>query len=212
MSIQTEEKFRVGASHIIGSYILPGEYIDSIHQQVNRKIKLLVAPCDEIVKAIKEKKLDIGFIESLVFDDALVYREWLKDEMVVCSKKQLPRSLGREELNHCRVVGRERGALSRVFIENFLEEQGLSYYDFDAIAEVDTPSAIIQSIKWSKPHAPITAVAFVSKIAIEYELKYNDLYASCVNNTPIVRRFHILYREDSQYIDVIKSICDEFLG
>jgi len=209
MSIETEDKFMLGASQIIGSFILPGEIIDTIHQQVNCRIKLTVAPCKEIVKAIKEKKLDFGFIEFPIFDDSLVYREWLEDEMVVCSKKPLPRSLGRDDLNKCRIVCKARGEYSREFTESFLEEQGLSIYDFDAISEVDNVTSIIQSIKWSKPHAPITAIAIVSNLAIEYELKYNDLYKSCINNTPIARKFYILYREDSKHVDIIKNICDK---
>ncbi len=211
MSTQAEEKFRLGASHTIGSYILPGEIIDTIHQQADRKIILTVAPCDEIVKAIKEKRLDLGFIEFPVFDDSLVYREWMDDEMVVCSKKKLPDSLGKDDLNRCRLVSSERGSLSRAFVEDFLEEQRLSYYDFDSVSEIDNPTAIIQSIKWSKPNAPVTAVAIVSKIAIEYELKYNHLYESSINNTPIVRKFYLLYREDSEYIDSIKNICEALL-
>ena len=208
MSTQTEDKFRLGASDTIGSYILPGEIIDTIHQKADRKIKLTVAPCNEIVKAIKEKRLDLGFIESPVFDDSLVYREWMDDELVICSKKKLPNSLGKDDLNRCRLVSRERGSFSRAFIEDFLEEQGLFYTNFDSISEVDNPTAIIQSIKWSKPSAPITAVAIVSKIAIEYELKYDHLYESSINNTPIIRKFYILYREDSEYIDSIKDICE----
>jgi len=211
MSTQAEEKFRLGASHTIGSYILPGEIIDTIHQQADRKIILTVAPCDEIVKAIKEKRLDLGFIEFPVFDDSLVYREWMDDEMVVCSKKELPDSLGKDDLNRCRLVSSERGSLSRAFVEDFLEEQGLFYDDFDSVSEIDNPTAIIQSIKWSKPNAPVTAVAIVSKIAIEYELKYNHLYESSINNTPIVRKFYLLYREDSEYIDSIKNICEALL-
>ena len=211
MSIQTEDKFRLGASHTIGSYILPGEIIDTIHQKADRKIKLTVAPSNEIVKAIKENKLDLGFIESPVFDDSLVYREWMDDELVICSKKKLPNSLNKDDLNRHRLVSSERGSFSRAFIENFLEEQGLFYSDFDSVSEVDNPTAIIQSIKWSRPNAPITAVAVVSKIAIEYELKYNHLYESSINNTPIIRKLHILYREDSEYIDVIKDICEELL-
>jgi DNA-binding transcriptional LysR family regulator len=211
MPTQAEEKFRLGASHTIGSYILPGEIIDTIHQQADRKIKLTVAPCGEIVKAIKEKRLDLGFIEFPVFDDSLVYREWMDDELVVCSKKKLPDSLGKDDLSRCRLVSSERGSLSRAFIEDFLEEQGLFYYDFDSISEIDNSTAIIQSIKWSKPSAPITAVAIVSKIAIEYELKYNHLYESSINNTPIVRKFYLLYREDSEYIDRIKNICEALL-
>ncbi len=211
MSTQTEDKFRLGASHTIGSYILPGEIIDTIHQKADRKIKLTVAPCNEIVKAIKEKRLDLGFMESPVFDNSLVYREWMDDELVICSKKKLPNSLGKDDLNRCRLVSSERGSFSRAFIEDFLEEQGLFYDDFDSISEVDNPTAIIQSIKWSKPNAPITTVAVVSKIAIEYELKYDHLYESSINNTPIVRKLYILYRENSKYIDVIKDICEELL-
>jgi len=211
MPIQAEEKFRLGASHTIGSYMLPGEIVDMIHQQASRKIKLIVAPCGEIVKAIKENRLDLGFIEFPVFDESLVYREWMDDELVVCSKKKLPDSLGKDDLSRCRLVSSERGSLSRAFIEDFLEEQGLFYYDFDSVSEIDNPTAIIQSIKWSKPNAPITAVAIVSKIAIEYELKYNHLYESSINNTPIVRKFYLLYREDSEYSDTIKNICEALL-
>ena len=211
MPIQAEEKFRLGASHTIGSYMLPGEIVDMIHQQASRKIKLIVAPCGEIVKAIKENRLDLGFIEFPVFDESLVYREWMDDELVVCSKKKLPDSLGKDDLSRCRLVSSERGSLSRAFIEDFLEEQGLFYYDFDSVSEIDNPTAIIQSIKWSKPNTTITAVAIVSKIAIEYELKYNHLYESSINNTPIVRKFYLLYREDSEYSDTIKNICEALL-
>jgi len=211
MPIQTEDKFRLGASYTIGSYILPGKIIDTIHQKADRKIKLTVAPCSEIVKAIKEKRLDLGFIEFPVFDNNLVYREWMDDELVICSKKKLPNSLGKDDLSNCRLVSREIGSFSRIFIENFLEEQGLSYDIFDSISEVDNPTAIIQSIKWSKPNAPITAVAVVSKIAIEYELKYDHLYQSSINNTPIIRKLYILYKEDSAYIAIIKDICKELL-
>ena len=211
MPTQTEDKFRLGASHTIGSYILPGEIIDTIHQKADRKIKLTIAPSNEIVKAIKEKRLDLGFIESFIFNNSLVYREWIDDELVICSKKKLPDSLGRNELSKCRLVSSERGSFSRAFIGDFLEREGLSYDTFDSVSEVDNPAAIIQSIKWSKPNAPITAVAIVSKIAIEYELKYDHLYQSSINNTPITRKLHILYREDSEYIDIIKDICEELL-
>ena len=209
MSTQIEDKLSLGASHIIGSYILPGEIIETIHQKANRKIKLTVAPCIEIVKAIKENKLDLGFIESPIFDDDLVYKEWMNDELTICSKKILPSSLSKDTLHKYRLVSSEEGSYSRVFVENFLKEQNIFYDDFNSISEVDNPAAVIQSIKWSNPNAAITALAVVSKIAIEYELKYDHLYQSSINNTPIVKKLYILYREDSKYIDSIKNICDE---
>ena len=211
MSDSAENRFNIGASHTIGSHLLPGSPIDTIHQKVDQKIKLTLAPCNEIVKALKEKKLDLGFIESPLFDEELTHVSWLEDEMVLCSKKQLPPMLYKKDLNHCRIVCDEKGSEERAFIEDFLEKQLLSLDDFDAISEVNNPTAIIQSIKWSKPHAPITAVAIVSKMAIEYELKYNELYASSINNQTIIKKFYIIYREDSEHIKVINEIVKELL-
>lgn len=211
MSDNVENKFKIGASHTIGSHLLPGPPIDSIHQKVHQKIKLTLAPCSEIVKALKEKKLDLGFIESPIFDEELTDVAWLDDEMVLCSKKQLPPTLYQKDLNLCRLVCNESGSEEREFIEDFLENQELSLHDFNAISEVNNPTAIIQSIKWSKPHAPITAVAIVSKMAIEYELKYNDLYTSSINNQAIVKKFYIIYREESEHIEVINNIVEELL-
>lgn len=211
MSQSVENRFKIGASHTIGSHLLPGSPINTIYQSVNQKIKLTLAPCSEIVKALKEKQLDLGFIESPIFDEELKHIEWLEDEMVLCSKKQLPSTLYKKDLNHCRIVCDEKGSEARTFIENFLDNQGLSLDDFNAISEVNNPTAIIQSIKWSKPLAPITAIAIVSKMAIEYELKYNDLYASSINNQAIVKTFYIIYRADSKQIEIINSVVKELL-
>jgi len=211
MSRQTEDKFKLGASYTIGSYILPGAPIETIHQEANCKIKLTIAPSEEIVKAVKENKLTLGFIETPVFDDTLVYKKWIDDKLVICSKSKLPNSLNRDNLHRYQLLSSEYGSYSRLFIEAFLEKQGLSYSDFNSISEIDSPAAIIQSIKWSKPNTPITTVAIVSKVAIEYELNSNHLYESSINNTPITRDFYIVYKEDSQYIETIKNICNELL-
>ncbi len=211
MSIQEEDKFKLGASYTIGSYILPGVTIDTIHQKANSKIKLTIAPSSEIIKAIRENKLDLGFIEIPIFDNSLVYKKWIDDEMVVCSKKKLPNSLNKNNLNKCRLLGSEEGSQSSLFIENFLKKQGLSYSDFNSISEIDNPASIIQSVKWSKPNTPISTVAIVSKIAIEYELNYNNLYESSINNTPIIREFYIVYNENSKCLDIINNICEELL-
>ena len=206
-----EDKFKIAASHTIGSHLLPGPIIDSIHQSVKQKIKLTLAPGKEIVRAIKENKLDLGFIESPSLDNQIKEVEWLEDEMLLCSKKELSPTLYKKELSHCRLICDEQGSEDREFIEDFLEEQELSLYDFDSISEVNNPTAIIQSIKWSKPHAAITAVAIVSKIAIEYELKYNDLYASSINNQTMIKKFYIIYKENSPHIETIRRILDELL-
>jgi len=211
MSESIQERFQIGASYTIGTHLLPGEPIETIHEQVNQRIKITIAPCDEIIKALKEDRIDLGFIESPLFDEALKYTLWQEDEMVLCAKKQLPAVLSRDDLQSCRLVCYEQGSTERTFIEDFLEDQGVSLHDFDAISEVNNETAIIQSIKWSRPSAPVTAVAIVSKLAIEYELKYNDLYASTINNQTIHKKLYILYREGLAYAQKIEKIIEELL-
>ena len=211
MPLKLDEKFHIGASHIIGSYILPGEIIDSIQEKVDSKIKITIAPYSNIVKAIKEDKLDLAFVEFALPDEELIHKEWMEDELTLCSKMKLSNSLTREDLSRHRLVSREVGSLNYRYIENFLKEQNISYSDFDSISEVSNPTAIIQSIKWSRPNIPVTALAFVFKIAIEYELKYDELYTTTINNTPIFKKFYLLYKKDSPLSDVIDAICEELV-
>jgi CheY-like chemotaxis protein len=190
-----EKKFKIGASHTIGSYVLPGEIIESIREEVNQKIKLTLSSCDEIVHAVKMGKLDLGFIEFPHFDESLVFKEWREDELVVCSKTELPRAIGEKEFNHYRIISREKGSAKRDFVEAFLRGEGLSYYDFESITEVDKPTAIIENVKWAKPRSSSATVAIVSKVSIEHELKYNTLYSARIHGKPLMRKFYIVYKE-----------------
>jgi len=207
-----DERFHIGASYTIGTHLLPGEPIETIHEQINQRIKITIAPCDEIIKALKEDKIDLGFIESPLFDDALKYTLWQEDEMVLCAKKQLPATLSKDDLQSCRLVCYEKGSTQRTFIEDFLADQGVSLNDFNAISEVNNETAIIQSIKWSRPNASISAVAIVSKLAIEYELKYNDLYASSIYNQNIHKKLYIVYKENATQSNTIDEMIKELLA
>lgn len=202
-----ERKFKIGASYTIGSYVLPGGTIESIRQEVNQKIKLTLASCEEIVNAVKTDELDLGFIESPHFSEGLVFKEWMEDELVVCSKTKLPPEIGEKELNHYRIISREKGSSQRESIEAFLRDEGLSYYDFESIREVNRPTAIIENVKWSKPRSSSSTVAIVSKVSIEHELKYKTLYASRIHGKALMRKFYIVHKKE-----LLNQFTFPFLG
>ncbi|CAA6810304.1 MAG: Transcriptional regulator, LysR family [uncultured Sulfurovum sp.] len=211
MNITKKDKFRIGASHTIATYVLPGELISTIQSQTESFIKLDVAPCQEIIKAVKARKIDIGFVEFETTDDALTCTEWMDEELVLCSKKQLPMPLTKKDLaNYTLLCGGFESA-DRNVLDTFLREQELHRDDFESLLELDNPTAIIQNIKWSNPHAHIPSMALVSKRAIEYELKYNILHISSINYAPILKNFYIVYRNDSQQSETIHTICTTLL-
>ena len=84
--------FRLGTSPTIGTLILPGKPLIEIGRRLDAMIKLTIEPCDKIVAGVKNNTYELGLIESPVFDDALVYKEWMEDELVVCSLKALPKT------------------------------------------------------------------------------------------------------------------------
>jgi len=185
--------FRLGTSPTIGTLILPGEPLTNIGERLNATIKLTIEPCDRIVAGVKNKTYELGLIESPVFDDALVYQEWMQDELVVCSLKQLPKSLNAEELSHYTLLCRNIQSPTRMFINDFLDKVDLSYETFYSLSEIDNASAAIQGIKWSKPNSEHPSVAIVSQLAIEDELKKESLHQSRIKDKPMIRKFYLIY-------------------
>ncbi len=202
--------FRLGTSPTIGAHILPGEPLINISERLHSKIKLTISSCDKIIEGVKKKELDLGLIESPIFDDALVYKEWMEDELVVCSKVPLHDPLGEEELSHCKLLCRNVNSPTRMFITDFFEKLGLSYETFDSLFEVDNTTSAIQGIKWSKPNSEHPTVTIVSHLAIEDELDKEVLYESRIENKPMHRKFYLIYdkkNKDHSYVeDIVKYL------
>ena len=207
----TTAPFYLAASYTIGTYILPGEAIDYLTEKTNCQMRLNINSCDKIIEGIKEGKFNLGFIESPIFDSELVYQEWQGDELIVCSKTKLPKSLNREALAHYKLICRDEASPTRSLIVDFLEKFDLSYESFKSLLEINNATAAIQSVKWSKPNLQNPTVAIVSNLAIEDELKHNELFQSRIYNQPIQRKFYIVTTKANERDPVIKSIIDGFL-
>ena len=205
-----EKTFKLGTSPTIGAHILPGDPLINIGQRLNSRIKLTIDTCDKIIEGVKNKTFDLGLIESPIFDDALVYKEWMEDELVVCSKVPLHEPLGEDELSHCKLLCRNINSPTRVFITDFFEKLGLSYDTFDSLFEIDNATSAIQGIKWSKPNSEHPTIAIVSQLAIEDELDKKVLYQSRIENKPMRRKFYLIYDKEGKdhlYVeDIIKYL------
>jgi DNA-binding transcriptional LysR family regulator len=198
--------FRLGTSPTIGTLILPGKPLIEIGKRLDATIKLTIEPCDKIVAGVKNNTYDLGLIESPVFDDALVYKEWMEDELIVCSLKALPKNLNEDDLSHYNLLCRNRDSPTRMFISDFFDKVDLSYETFYSLSEIDNASAAIQGIKWSKPNKEHPTVAIVSQLAIEDELKKASLYQSRIKNSPMIRKFYLIYNKSDNEQSYIEDI------
>lgn len=202
------DTIKLGASHTIGSYILPGEPLFELSKRIDRKIKLTILDCDKIIEGTKDGIFDLGLIESDIFDDTLCYEEWMEDELVVCSKIPLGESIDKEVISQCQLLCRKEYSHTRQLITDFFRENELSYHHFDSLMEIDNATSAIQSIKWSKPDREHPTITIVSQLAIEDELKKKELYHSRINGAPLSRKFYIIYKKKREDTDKREEIIE----
>jgi len=211
MSRSIKDRFNIGASHTIGSYLLAGAPLETIYENVHQRVKVSVFACHEILSALKTKQLDLGFVESPPFDEELHYTLWQEDELVLCAKNPLPTTLHKEDFKTCRLVCPQHPSQERRTLEAFLKAQGIALQDFHTLSQVDNPTAIIQSIKWSRTNAPIRSVALVSKLAIEHELQNQSLYASSIEHQTLKKKLYIVQRLESHQTKKFQNLIQRLV-
>lgn len=187
---------KLGSSYTIGSHILPGEPLIELGDILDSRIKLTVLNCDEIIEGVKNQEFDFGLIESPVFDESLVYKKWMEDELVMCSKASLGDNIDADMMSRCQLLCRIEDCPTRQTIAKFFNKHGLSYTSFASLMQVDNGTSAIQGIKWSRPNTETPTVAIVSEYAIKDELERKELYAANMLGEQISRDYYLIHIEE----------------
>jgi len=196
--IKKEMTFRLAASYTIGSYVIPGECLNSISESIGNDVTLSIDVTDKIIQGLKERKFDVGLIESPIFDDSLIYREWFDDELVIFSNTPLPKTVNTEELYEYKWVCREEGSHTRRLISDVFEELGVSCKSFNVLSEVSNTTAALQSVKRSKKDPEQPTVSVISKHAIADEVARGELFESRIYGFTMSRKFYIVYSKENK--------------
>jgi len=196
--IKKEMTFRLAASYTIGSYVIPGECLNSIAESIGNEVTLSIDTTDKIITGLKDRKFDVGLIESPLFDDDLIYREWFDDELVIFSNTPLPKTVNTEELYEYKWVCREEGSHTRKLISEVFEELGVSCKSFNVLSEVSNTTAALQSVKRAKKDDEQPVVSVISKHAIADEVARGELFESRIYGFTMSRKFYIVYTKDNK--------------
>jgi DNA-binding transcriptional LysR family regulator len=210
--INKEMTFRLGASYTIGTYVIPGECLNEMSEAINNDVNLSVDVSDNIIQKLKERKLDVGLIESPVIDHDLIYREWVEDELVVCSNVPIPKTLKTEELYDYRWICREEASHTRKVVTEVFEELGVSCKSFDVISEVSNTTAVLQTIKRSKKDVEKPVVTVISKHAIADEVAKGELFEARLRGYTMTRKFYIVYTKENKHNAYVDNVVDYILA
>ncbi len=206
--INKEMTFRLAASYTIGSYVIPGECLNSLSESIGNDVTLSIDNSEEIIEGIKERRFDVGLIESPIFDDALIYREWFEDELVLFSNTPLPKMVRTEELYEFKWICREEGSYTRKLIGEVFEELGVSCKSFNVLSEVSNTTTALQSVKRANVDLEHPTVSVISKYAIADEVANGALFESKLYGYTMSRKFYIVYSKENKnnvFIDNVVS-------
>jgi len=208
-----EITFRLGASFTIGNYIIPGECLNTISEIINNDINLSIQESQLIINNIKDRKLDLGLIESPIIDDSLIYREWLEDELVLFSNTPLPKILSTEELYEYRWICRNDGSYTRKVVSEVFEELGVSCKSFNVLSEVSNTTAVLQTIKRSKTSSELApVVSIVSKYAIADEVQKGELFESRIRGYKMTRKLFMVYSKENKRNAYVDKVVDYIIS
>jgi len=210
--INKEMTFRLAASYTIGSYVIPGECLNSISESIGNDVTLSIDTTDKIIQGLKDRKFDVGLIESPLFDDDLIYREWFDDELVIFSNTPLSKTVNTEELYDYKWICREEGSHTRKLISEVFEELGVSCKSFNVLSEVSNTTAALQSVKRATKDTNQPTVSVISKHAIADEVARGELFESRIYGFTMSRKFYIVYTKDNKNNVFIDNVVNYIIS
>jgi len=205
--INKDITFIFGASHIIGNYILP-TFLNEIKEKINNDVSLSVDVSKNIIEQLVDKKIDIALIESPIFEDGIIYREWIEDEVVIFSNQKLPRRLKDEDLLAYKWICRDKESHTRKLFKESLDSVGFSDCDkFNITSVASSPTTIVQTVLHSQKDDVIT-VSIVSKHAIEDLIKNGIVFETRLPNFRMRRKLYIAYLKDRKHDAFIENVVN----
>ena len=209
--IKKEFTFVMGSSYAIGNYILPN-YLSQIKQSIGNEVYMQVASSPEVIDQLQDKKIDVALIESPVFRDGIIYREWVTDELVVFSNQQIPKQLKADDLLEFDWICREENSHTRKLTSEVFDEIGVQCGSFNVIGVLASPTSIKESILHADKNAERPMVSVMSRHVIQSEIEEGKLFEARLKNYKMERKFYIAYLRERKHDAFVDNVVNFLLS
>ena len=183
---------RLGASTTIAQYILPPLLAKFNEKFPQVSISLQNENSTVIENALRERQIDLGFIESDAEPAGLKVTPFLKDELVLVAHVKNPLArrdeISLNELKVTQLVLREDGSGTLEVIQHALKSRGISFGDLNVQMQLGSTESIKRYLENSH------AAGIVSVRAINRELLHGTFKVVDITGFSMPRYFSYLER------------------
>ncbi|AOY76654.1 selenium metabolism-associated LysR family transcriptional regulator [Clostridium formicaceticum] len=168
----------------------------------------------QVVEGILHGEIDFGMVGAKIAHSQLKYSELTNDEIVLVTPCGEPYDSFASEINIENIlqenfIFRERGSGTRALLETTLKKHKVDIDDLKIIAYIENTEAIKQCIRKG------LGVSFLSKHAIEDEVKHHLLKAFKIKDMELDRNFYLVchkYRSPSPLEDAFRKFVWEYFN
>jgi len=182
---------RIGASTTPGMYLIPRTVAHFKRQYPKIEVHLAVQDTRQIEDGVIRNEFDFGFVGGHLAGDEVEVLPWMTDHLVlvVPSNHVLARErpVNVADLRKERFILRESGSATRAAVVSHLQKSDL---DVETVMEMENPESVKKAVQSG------LGIAFISKFAVETELKAKTLVVVRVRGLDIRRELKIVYRKD----------------
>jgi DNA-binding transcriptional LysR family regulator len=192
----------IGASMTIGEYVLP-QLLGTFKARFPQVLPaLFVGNSEAVQERVAERTLDLGFIESGSPLPALQSEVLCEDELqVLCAPTHplaqepfaLPAALGQHDY-----IGREAGSGTRLVVDRYLQQAGVSPDSMHRVVELGSPEAIKGLV------ATGMGFAIMSPVVAAKELQLGQLVQIPLR-PPLIRHFSVVYPKERFHAKLVAA-------
>ena len=194
---------RIGASTTPGMYLIPRTLANFKRHYPKIEVQLAVKDTRQIEDGVIRNEFDFGFVGGHLAGDEVDVLPWMTDHLVlvVPSNHHLARkkSVKIADLRKEMFILREAGSATRAAVAHHLKKADL---EVETVMEMENPESVKKAVQSG------LGIAFISKFAVETELKAKSLVAIGVSGLDINRELKIVYRKDKHLGRAAQTFID----
>lgn len=208
--VNKEVIFILGASPVIGNYILPN-FLNDIQEAIKNNVMLRVDNAQEITEKLLDKKVDLALIEAPLFQEGIIYREWMEDELVIASRSPLPKIIKKEDLFTFNWICREEESSTRRVIHDTFEKIDVDCKSFKIKSIVTSSTAVKQTLlKANLEETP--TVSILSRYIVADEVEQGLLYTTKIKGLKLTRMLYLCYIKDRKHDALIDNVINYIMN
>lgn len=175
------------SSSIPGAYILP-EILTSFKKKEKDGVyfKLEIGNSREAVEKIKQGEADLAIVGREIRHPALTYTKIFEDQVVLVAGRNYSGSVKVTDLKTIPLILRESGSGTKNAAETYLQELDIIPSELNVVMECSSPEGIKEAVISG------LGLAFISKLAIEEDIKSSKLKIIEIKGLDIQRDFFLV--------------------